>query len=117
MWLDIALIAAIAAAGIIAVSFREPGSGPAWMLFPIGMLCFLSGRRFSLPATAKAALTWGALFLILIAGYTYRFELGIAAARLLPTWSWEAVRGLMKAGEQRELIEEIQRLPGLEVML
>lgn len=86
VWLDIALVAFLALVVIAAVSFRrETGSGHgyAWMLFPVGLLCWISGRRFNAGLLITGALTWGAIFLFLVFLYAYRFDLLMLAMRLL----------------------------------
>ena len=86
MWLDVALVAAIALVCIAAVHLRAEtgqGAGPAWMLFPVGLLCWLSGRRFNAGFLLKGALTWGAVFVFLLAAYAYRLELRMAGERAL----------------------------------
>ena len=86
MWLNVALVAVIALACVAAVHFREEagqGAGPVWMLFPVGLLCWLSGRRFHAGFLLRGALTWGAVFLFLMAAYAYRLELRLAGERAL----------------------------------
>ena len=86
MWLDVALVAAIALACIAAVHFRrESGAAPGhvWMLFPVGLLCWLSGRRFNPGLVLKGVLIWGAVFAFLTAAYAYRWELLLAVAYAL----------------------------------
>ena len=81
MWLDVALVALIALACVAAVHFRRAAGaepGHVWMLFPVGLLCWLSGRRFRPGPAIKAALVWGAVFLFLMAAYAYRWELLVA---------------------------------------
>lgn len=86
IWLDIALVALLASIVIASASFRQEtgsGHGYAWMLFPIGLLCWVSGRRFNVGFLIGGALTWGAVFLFLVTVYAYRFDLLFLGLRLL----------------------------------
>ena len=86
MWLDIALVALIALVFVAVISFREEtgqSQGYAWALFPIGLLSWISMRRFNAGFLIKGILAWGAIFLFLITAYTYRFELQVVGERLL----------------------------------
>ena len=88
MWIDIALVAFIVLILIVAVHFREgigQAQGYVWMLVPIGLLSWVSRRRFNAGFLIKGILAWGAIFLFLITAYTYRFELQAAGERLLAT--------------------------------
>lgn len=86
MWIDIALVAFIVLILIVAIHFREgigQPQGYVWMLVPIGLLSWVSRRRFNAGFLIKGILAWVAIFLFLITAYTYRFELQAAAERLL----------------------------------
>ncbi|MCY4035244.1 MAG: hypothetical protein OXF29_06255 [Hyphomicrobiales bacterium] len=88
MWLDIALVAFIALAFVVVIYFREETGQPhgyAWVLFPIGLLSWISVRRFNAGFLIKGILAWGAIFLFLLTAYTYRFELQAAGERVLAT--------------------------------
>ncbi|MCY4031225.1 MAG: hypothetical protein OXF05_03815 [Hyphomicrobiales bacterium] len=86
MWIDIALVAFIVLVLIVAIHFREgigQPQGYAWVLVPIGLLSWVSRRRFNAAFLIKGILAWGAIFLFLITAYTYRFELQVAGERVL----------------------------------
>ena len=86
MWVDIALVALIVLALIVAIHFREgigQPQGYAWVLVPIGLLSWVSRRRFNAGFLIKGILAWGAIFLFLITAYTYRLELQAAGERML----------------------------------
>lgn len=86
MWIDIALVAFIVLVLIVAIHFREAIGQPqgyAWILVPIGLLSWVSRRRFNAAFLIKGFLAWSAIFLFLITAYTYRFELQVAGERVL----------------------------------
>ena len=90
MWIDIALVALIVLVSIAAIYFREAAGQPqgyAWVLVPIGLLSWISGRRFDAGFLIRGVLAWGAIFLFLITAYAYRFELQIAAGHMLAAFS------------------------------